>query len=47
MFILREHMASQDSLSSFELMVMLALIRLDEEAYGVPISEEIANAEWA
>jgi len=29
------------TLGSFELMVMLALIRLGENAYGVPISEEI------
>jgi len=35
-------MASADSISNFELMVMLALIRLGDEAYGVPISEEIA-----
>ena len=31
-----------DSLSNFELMVMLALIRLGDEAYGVPICDEIA-----
>jgi len=30
-----------NSLSNFELMVMLALIRLGDEAYGVPISQEI------
>src|SRR5262245_18063752 len=41
-FILREYMARSDSFSNFELMVMLALIRLGDEAYGVPISEEIA-----
>jgi PadR family transcriptional regulator PadR len=28
-------------LAEFELMVMLALIRLDEDAYGVPILREI------
>jgi DNA-binding PadR family transcriptional regulator len=28
-------------ISSFELMVMLALIRLGDNAYGVPISKEI------
>src|SRR5438045_308128 len=30
-----------DTLSNFELMVMLALIRLGDKAYGVPISREI------
>jgi PadR family transcriptional regulator, regulatory protein PadR len=30
-----------DSLSNFELMVILALIRLGDSAYGVPIAEEI------
>jgi len=30
-----------DTLSNFELMVMLALIRLGDRAYGVPISHEI------
>jgi DNA-binding PadR family transcriptional regulator len=30
-----------NSISNFELMVMLALIRLGDEAYGVTISEEI------
>ncbi|HEY4364847.1 MAG TPA: helix-turn-helix transcriptional regulator [Bryobacteraceae bacterium] len=34
-------MPRQSSLGEFELMVLLALIRLDEEAYGVPISHEI------
>ena len=28
-------------MGNFELMVMLALIRLGDEAYGVPISQEI------
>lgn len=36
-------MAKGDNLSNFELMVMLVLIRLGDEAYGVPISKEIAN----
>lgn len=35
-------MSKRDSLGSFELMVLLAVIRLDEPSYGVPISEEIA-----
>jgi PadR family transcriptional regulator, regulatory protein PadR len=34
-------MAKRDYLGNFELMVMLALIRLGEDAYGVPISQEI------
>lgn len=34
-------MANANSLSNFELMVMLALVRLGDEAYGVPIAEEI------
>jgi DNA-binding PadR family transcriptional regulator len=32
-----------DALSNFELMVMLALIRLGDEAYGVPICEQIGQ----
>ena len=34
-------MPRQGYLGEFELMVMLALMRLDDEAYGVPISHEI------
>ena len=34
-------MSVQTSLSNFELMVILAVIRLGDEGYGVPISEEI------
>jgi len=34
-------MANPNPISNFELMVMLALIRLGDEAYGVPISKEI------
>jgi len=41
MFITSEHMAQRNHMSSFELMVMLVLIRLGDEAYGVPISREI------
>jgi DNA-binding PadR family transcriptional regulator len=36
-------MAKGDSLSNFEMMVMLVLIRLGDEAYGVPISKEITK----
>jgi DNA-binding PadR family transcriptional regulator len=42
-FITFEDMARGDSLSNFELMVMLVLIRLKDEAYGVPISKEISK----
>lgn len=41
LFILGEYMAAASSISNFELMVMLALIRLGDEAYGVPISQQI------
>jgi len=34
-------MAKREYLGNFELVVMLALIRLDEKAYGVPIAREI------
>jgi DNA-binding PadR family transcriptional regulator len=34
-------MRRRDYLGSFELMVLLALIRLGDDAYGVPISEAI------
>lgn len=34
-------MPSRGYLGNFELIVMLSLMRLDEKAYGVPISREI------
>ena len=34
-------MSKHDYLGSFELMVMLALLQLGENAYGVPIAREI------
>jgi DNA-binding PadR family transcriptional regulator len=34
-------MTKRDQLGSFELMVILVLIRLGDNAYGVPISEEL------
>jgi PadR family transcriptional regulator PadR len=40
-FTIMEEMTKRDYLGSFELMVILALIRLGEDAYGVPISREI------
>lgn len=36
-------MANPNAISNFELMVMLALVRLGDEAYGVPIAEEIES----
>jgi PadR family transcriptional regulator PadR len=47
LFFIVEHM-SREALGNFELMVMLALIRLGDAAYGVPISkiiEESTNRE--
>jgi DNA-binding PadR family transcriptional regulator len=35
---------SRESLGHFELMVLLALIRLEDEAYGVPIAQTIEEA---
>jgi PadR family transcriptional regulator, regulatory protein PadR len=40
-FIIVEKMARGGYLGEFELMVGLALIRLGDDAYGVPISREI------
>src|SRR3954465_14626366 len=37
-------MASQGFLGGFELLVLLALIRLGDDAYGVPISEAIEES---
>ena len=34
-------MTKRDHLGNFELMVLLALLRLGEDAYGVPILREI------
>ena len=34
-------MRRRDYLGSFELMVLLAILRLDEDAYGVPITREL------
>jgi DNA-binding PadR family transcriptional regulator len=42
-FIMIEQMPRHGYLGEFELMVLLALIRLGDRAYGVPISREI---EW-
>jgi PadR family transcriptional regulator, regulatory protein PadR len=40
-FTIIEHMRTRASLGEFELMVILALLRVGENAYGVPIAREI------
>jgi PadR family transcriptional regulator PadR len=37
-------MAKREFLGGFELLVLLSLIRLDDEAYGVPIAEAIEES---
>ena len=37
-------MAHRDILGGFELLVLLALVRLDDEAYGVPIAKAIEES---
>jgi DNA-binding PadR family transcriptional regulator len=41
LFNILEEMANRCYLSEVELMVMLAVMRLDDNAYGVPISREL------
>lgn len=41
LFTILEEMPKRNYLGDFELMVLLALMRLGEDAYGVPISEQI------
>jgi DNA-binding PadR family transcriptional regulator len=41
LFAIVEEMSDRTHLGEFELIVMLALLRLGENAYGVPISREI------
>jgi PadR family transcriptional regulator, regulatory protein PadR len=40
-FAILEQMTKRDQLGAFELVVILVLIRLGDNAYGVPICEEI------
>jgi PadR family transcriptional regulator, regulatory protein PadR len=40
-FAIIELMADRSYLGEFELMILLAVIRLGDEAYGVPISREL------
>ena len=35
---------SRESLGNFELMVLLAVLRLGDEAYGVPVADEVEQA---
>jgi PadR family transcriptional regulator PadR len=37
-------MAQREFIGGFELLVLLALIRLGDDAYGVPISEAIEDS---
>jgi len=41
LFTILEEMTKRDQLGNFELMVMLVLMRLGDDAYGVPICEEL------
>ena len=41
LFAILEQMAPRDYLGEMELMVLLAVVRLGDEAYGVPISREL------
>jgi PadR family transcriptional regulator PadR len=43
LFAISEEMARRNHLGNLELMVMLVLIRLGDEAYGVSISRELAE----
>jgi DNA-binding PadR family transcriptional regulator len=35
---------SREALGNFELMVMLAVLRIGEDAYGVPVARELEEA---
>jgi len=41
LFAILEEMPKRSHLGEFELMILLALIRLGDDAYGVPISKEL------
>lgn len=42
-FAILEYMAKRSYLGEFELMILLALIRVGDDAYGVPIAKELLN----
>ncbi len=44
-FIIIEEMSKRSHLADFELIVMLAVMRLGDDAYGVPIAREIEQ-QW-
>jgi PadR family transcriptional regulator PadR len=44
LFSIVEEMAKREFLGGFELLVLLALIRLGDDAYGVPISDAIEQS---
>ena len=41
LFAILEEMPNRSYLGEFELMILLAVIRLGDDAYGVPISKEL------
>jgi hypothetical protein len=43
-FAILEQMAKRAYLGEMELMALLAVVRLGDEAYGVPISKELLNS---
>ena len=43
LFAIFEQMAQRDYLGEMELMVLLAVVRLGDEAYGVPIAKELLS----
>ncbi len=43
LFAILEEMAKRSYLGEMELMVLLAVVRLGDDAYGVPISQELLN----
>lgn len=43
-FAILEEIPRKSYLGEFELMILLTLIRLGDDAYGVPISKELRNA---
>lgn len=42
LFFIVEDMQEQSFLGEFELMVLLAILRLEDKAYGVPLAKELA-----
>ena len=43
LFAILEQMSKRSFLGEMELMVLLAVVRLEDEAYGVPISKELLS----